>query len=496
MRAIALVCLFAMALSLTGCPIRYEAKLDELLDKRPYKKSEKEVAKYSSYKIIAVEDGSGGATINKKIVTPAMMTSVAKDMRDYLQIILDPTHDFFGPLDSVYHIRPKIEKMVLANQCRYARFRAFELHQQFTKVLGADAQKGQDVGFDITTYDPRILLIKNLDQVLPFKSIRIEKARTEKILKEMRSVRVHEKGIFGELKPLTDKYDYDWLDEDEGYVLKMYKIVESEATLTDINGDYLEIYRLIPKTNKIESMPAIKAFLDGSRGKALVLVDYDFNGDIGYGLPDELLEIEEEKIVQQDILQKITKNRFTITEKIESDKPVVAEIVKVGAPELTEESAVGFSIPRGFSADNKNYHVRIGYASPDKTVRYIMKQYHKEGEEKAKSDGLIFAYFKPKVPYDKGIVEAKVLFGESTKKISIESVDGSIVEGSIMPGDNKFIHAKPYRIDYTDSAGIRYAILDQNEDGVFEGRMLVSEGATDDVGLYDDKNNSGTYPVP
>ncbi len=490
---IKLACLMLMLIGLTGCPIHYESKLDDLMSKRPYKDSEKEIARYSSYKIF-IEEGSDGPTLNKKRVTPEMMAVATNHAGIYLDAVLDPKSKVFVPLDHVYTIRLKMEKMAQANRCRYVRFLAFDLYQKFVKTLGADAQKGKDIGFDIQAYDPRLLMISNLEEVIPFKNTRIEKARTDNKLKEIQSITVHAKGFFGDRKPNTEEYDYDWLDKNDGYVLKLFKISD-QPIMTNVNGDYLELYRLNSKTLHAESKPAIIGFLDGSHGKAIVVMDHDAEGDIGYGLPDEVLEIDEDKILDQETLKRVLQNRFILPKPITDDKPVLAEIVKVGAPTPSEESNVGFSIPHIYSTENKNYHVRIGYNASKKEIRYVIKQFHQDGADQASSDGLVFAYFKAKKPYDAHVIEVKVLFADNTKKVSIGLNDGSIETGAIINGENKFTHVRPFRIDYTDADGIRYTILDENEDGIFEKRMIVKDAVNDDVGLYDEKEHTGVYNV-
>jgi hypothetical protein len=106
-------------------------------------------------------------------------------------------------------------------------------------------------------------------------------------------------------------------------------------------------------------------------------------------------------------------------------------------------------------------------------VEYIEKEYTRSGERYEASNGKVIEYFRPSAAFA-GKVKAKVLSDDSTKKVSFEFEDGSLVEGMVTAGKNKFLADEPYAKSYNEGQK-RWWIERSEGSKVYDKRKLVGQ---------------------
>ena len=99
------------------------------------------------------------------------------------------------------------------------------------------------------------------------------------------------------------------------------------------------------------------------------------------------------------------------------------------------------------------------------------------------SAGKVLEYYRPKSEFA-GKVKAQVLHFDDTKKLQFEFEDGSIVEGFINPGKNKFIEDEPYAKSYNEGQK-RWWIEKSDGSKVYDKRKSVGQ-PKESTGEYSD----------
>ena len=424
---------------------------------------------------------------------------------------LDPKNEEMRQYLETFKLRKDVEHDEEIAQAIYDRIRAYELETQFKQKMGDTPEYGPEAEFAQGYSVRKIYLAKSLVEAFPFKSDEIEAAKKNGLLKEIEHAEMSLDATYDHKDADPDHIDdqnaFVWKGKKVAMRLTNYKIVDVAKPL-DNHGNYIEGYRVVD--GKQESAPAVKVFFPDGGGSAIVLVDTDEEGQPGFGVPNILDTLSSETRVA-DLLsngnlldalfnKKESKKNRTLPE----NKVFQIEIAKVGAPtdEWTKApSADGWIVPFKYANDKgDNYNVRVHYRKPSPAevaamiasgkphgewmrIEYIEKEYTKTGERYTASSGQVIEYYHPTEAYA-GDLKAQVLYEDDTKKVSFQFADGSIVEGFVTPGKNKFIEDAPYAKSYTEGEK-RWWIEKSDGSKVYDKRKAVGK-PKESTGQYGD----------
>lgn len=238
----------------------------------------------------------------------------------------------------------------------------------------------------------------------------IEKAKEEGRLKEV------ERGFFYVYTPFGYKVEdpsvtaegtYIWKPKLEGFLVISYAILNDEEP-DELYADYVEIFRarLVEDKVQTEKLPCLKAFrkLSGSRLEVAV-VDYDHEGEPGYGEPDSVKSIYVDtgwEILQcyKELREELAKSR--VTEREEQREIVLPPLELVIAPVGSideykgEYNPDGWTVPYEYKDEHGvNYRTYIIEEElpddyPFSRIAYIVKVW---------ADGAVYEYWTPKPEY-------------------------------------------------------------------------------------------------
>lgn len=483
-----------------GCALAYRRGfLDRAVDKG-YTNEQALAAYYMSFRWYFSRETEKGKY--QVIYSRLPLETVQKQMENYLNdlaAILDYKEEEMSKFLDVHGLRPYFEHQEKVEQAIYARIRAAMIFAKFQELAGTRSyyQHGQDMWGG---YDPKIFIIANFDEGLPFKSETIDKAKATGILKPIETVRIEHSRSYDRKNPdpsdPLDKNKFIWRSRSYSIEAVKYKIVDDEKP-RDNNGNYIEAFRIFD--GKKESKPALKAFLGGAGSYVIVIADDDKEGkDIGFGLPDSITTMSEDAVLKEESLAGLFPEQENEKRIPPQSKPIRMEIVKIGETvSAWEESkdSKGWSVPEGYQAKplKNNYNIKLRFAKPEtgeaqsgvmgKKIEAVVKEWTRPGDRYAASNFQVLEFFHPKDPYDKEISAAYVRANEDTKKISVILLNGEERTGMIVSGSNIFIQENPFAIEYT-LGDKRYRIQDDNSDGIYEKRKEVSKLSGDETGIY------------
>lgn len=140
-------------------------------------------------------------------------------------------------------------------------------------------------------YSMRLLypqLAKRLDAI-PFTAEYLEVAKREGTMKLVDEFGLTSKREFAKKVPdLQDPNEFTWKKQEMGWVVKSYKVMSDKEKPNDNVVHYIEIYRRMESGNT-EAIPAVRGFMAAGSTKVTVFViDYDREGELGHGKPDEV----------------------------------------------------------------------------------------------------------------------------------------------------------------------------------------------------------------
>lgn len=411
-----------------------------------------------------------------------------------IQGILDPKDEGARKYIEAFNLREDLKHDYEIVSATEARVKAAELDGQFKQGMGEVPSYGPEAemanGYDIK----KIFLAKSVADAFPFTSEQIEGAKKDGTLKLIEDATLDLSRTYDrkEADPAhtDDPNEFIWKGSKRAIHLSDYKIITQEKPDNN-NGDYIE--GTVLNDGVAEPKPRLKIFFPPSGGLAIVLIDTDKVGDPGFGIPDILQQISGIKSLQDVIRQgsildtlfkEKPKQEWASVPKTELFK---IEIAKVDAPVNVWETApdsTGWLVPFKYQTTmGDNYNVRIKYEKPkDMTdmdhahsqflkIEYIEKEYTTAGQRYQASQGAVTEFYKPKGDFA-GLVQAKVVFNEDTKKLDFIFPDGNEITGFVTHGSNKFIEDKPYAKSYTEG-GKRYWIEKSSGSDVFDKRKQV-----------------------
>jgi len=427
---------------------------------------------------------------------------------------LDPKNEDMVQYLRTFNLRKDIEHDEEIAQAIYDRVHASELQTQFKQAMGDIPDYGEEAqaaqGYNIR----KIYVAKPLAEAFPFTSDQIDAAQKSGSLKVISHVVLDMSNQYDHKKPNPDHpddgNDFIWVARHEAIDLTEYKIVDVDKPL-DNKGNYIEGFRVIE--GKKESKPALRVFFPANG--AIALVDYDEEGQPGFGVPDIIQRLSEETDAVSlardgQLLDSLfTKKEAKKDRVVPEAKLFKIEILPIGG-HIDEwqksQDAAGWMVPFKYTNEKgDNFNVRIHYKKPSfnpetmtsashsdyMEIEYIEKEFTRSGERYEASAGKVIEYFRPRSAggFD-GKVKAKVEFDDNTKKLTFEFEDGSVVEGFITPGKNKFLQDAPYAKSYNEGQK-RWWIEKSSGSEVFDKRKPVGQ-PKEQTGEYSSDNYEDT----
>ena len=460
-----------------------------------------------------------------KVPTSKVREQLEGSLKD-LDAALDPKNAEMKQYLDTFNLRKDMQHDEEIAQAIYDRVHAAELQTQFKQKMGDISEYGPEAEMAQGYSVRKIFVNKPLVDAFPFSSDVIDSAKKSGTLKQVATLTLDESNQYDrkEANPKNpdDPNDFVWKGRNQKIVLTEYKIIDVEKPL-DNKGDYIEGYRVIE--GKQEQYPAIKVFFPPSGSMALLLIDADEDGMPGFGVPDVIQEISSatnltDLMQNQSLLNSLfdkkeaKKNR--VVEEAQLFKIEIAPLGKHVDEWQKSPDSDGWIVPFKYAnLAGDNYNVRIKFKSikaditsgeyPNSDhahsmymeIEYIEKEYTKTGDKWEPSAGRVLEYYRPRKEFA-GKVKAKVLHFDDTKKVQFEFQDGSIVEGFVAPGKNKFIEDVPYAKSYNEGQK-RWWIESSDNNGKYDKRKAVgqpkeSTGSYSDSEMEDARQGAASKP--
>lgn len=441
------------------------------------------VAEAYAYRLkLTQENPDGTYSVYYAVLPNAEVARIAKNRIEDLEFILDYNNPDWAPYIKEFGLRPELERQLQIFKALYARLQLVDHYNNFQEYMGERSSNRPDHD---RGYDASKVFAEDVLATYPFKSDRIENVRANGTLKEVERFVWSARRELGrkESDPMDpeDPNKFVWRPEEVGIEFISYKVMDT-ANPRDSNVDYVEGTRLVMTKNglKKESKPALKLFVPNDGHSAVLIIDKDKEGEIGFLLPDFVDRVSQVTSAQGLINDSVLSRLFQRTEdekrvKPRDPPPIVVEIAPVGKNKIDvwEYNTSGWTVPFRYKnerADNYSVSVKIkgegenGYdpSSPNKQIEYFRKVWN--------GNGSVYENFYPQSSYDQANL-ARV--SVSDKRVVLVTSNGDEITGHVTPGSNKFIKDNPYSIEYTDSE-IRWLLMDEDGDDKYEKRRQVA----------------------
>ncbi|MFH1064193.1 MAG: hypothetical protein V1729_03880 [Candidatus Woesearchaeota archaeon] len=253
--------------------------------------------------------------------------------------------------------------------------------------------------------------------------------------------------------------------------------------------DYIEVYRLDDKGDK-EELPAVRIFKpSGSDELEVIVADFDFEGDPGYGVPDHvgrvfMIENGQELLQRKELIDLVFQKKRMEESRARPDisdlNPLhIAEAGKVdmAAYDIDNNGWEHF-LPDNYTASADDTPTRFKVhvkrdIDPEKTpdhgrmaaeIKWIALEYT--------GGARVVEFYKPDEKYKGKKVKVNII-GDN---VSITQEDGRIERYDV----KAVIGDRPFRIDFDRNSSKRWEILDKDEDGKhYEAKR--ERAKTDDI---------------
>ena len=477
------VLMLLVPLLLGGCAPAFGPLVREKCQNDGCTKEQQYVAEAYAYRVkLTTENPDGTFSVNYAILPNTEVARIVKNRLDDLKVVLDPKNLDWAPFIEEFGLRSELERQEQIFRALYARLRLVDNHNNFKEYMGerssympSDHYRG---------YDASRVFVEDVFEAYPFSSDRIENARASGMLKEIERFVWSARMELGRKEPdpadPDDPNKFIWRPEEVGIEFISYKVMDTPNP-RDNYVDYVEGTRLVMTKDgpKRESKPALKLFVPNGGYSAVLVIDKDKEGEIGFLLPDFVdrgSRVTAQVLVTDSVLSRL----FQRTEeekrvKPNAPPPIVVEIAPVGKNKVDvwEYSANGWTVPFRYKterADNYTVSAKIkgddqvahDPTSPNQQIEYFRKMWN--------GNGSVYENFYPQPPYDQSnIVRVSV----SDKRVMVVTNTGDEITGYVTPGTNKFIKDNPYSVEYTESE-TRWLLMDEDSDGKYEKRRQVA----------------------
>lgn len=501
LKSVLLPAAILLALGLGGCGTSYRTEFERLASEKHWTAEQTKNAYYYSLRLGFLKKAEDGtyAVVYSVLPKDDVVRQLEQNLAD-LEDILDYKNPGWNSYMKTFGMRPYFLRQEFILKAVLARLLADENDKKFKEFLGESSGHGDLAGQNVLRgYDEKVFAIVNLSKAFPFQSKVLEEARSAGLVKEVaRTVKTDSRDLYQkEPDPAdpTDKYKFVWVSKKLAFERVEYKVMVPDEVPQNSKPNYVEIWRMVD--GKRESLPAVKAFLDGY-GNAILVLDTDKEGDmIGFGLPNSVTRVAEDEVFSDRMIDRIfpdAKKDKRVEPKV---PPIRVEIVRAGSPidpwQVCPE-ADGCRTPGAYRRlpmkDNYNVRVQLkvekkkGETEKSVTIESVTKEWTDGKSEYAWSSGKVVEYYKPKA-YCQGssLLSAQVLNVENKKKIRIACKDGTEADRVVTPSANVVIEEKPFQVAFSIGE-TRWLVWDSDGDGKFDKRRKISSVLRYDIGIY------------
>jgi len=289
-RASVSVFLLLAALLWGGCAPAFGPLVREKCQNDGCTREQQYVAEAYAYRLkFTTENTDGTFSINYAVLPNHMVASIVKNRLDDLDQILNPNNPDWAPYIKEFGLRSELEHQEKIFEALYARLQLVDNFNNFKNYMGERSSyrpPEMDRGYDASK-----VFVEDVFSAYPFTSDRIEQARASGMLKEVERFVWSARRELGRKDPdpldPEDQNKFVWRPEEIGVEFISYKIMDT-ARPRDSNVDYIEGTRLSMTKDGLrhESKPALKLFVPSGNYSAVLVVDKDKEGEIGFLLPD------------------------------------------------------------------------------------------------------------------------------------------------------------------------------------------------------------------
>lgn len=471
---------------ISGCAPRYANLMRQKGQNEGWTKEQQAVAEHLSYRLkFTKENLDGTFSVNYCVLPNELVAKIVKARIDDLGEVLDYKNPDWAPYIKAFGLRGELEREEKVFKANYNRLRLIDNHNKFRQLMG-QISSSRPMETDLC-YDASRVFVEDVFATFPFTSDRIEEARKSGKLNEVERILWSAKRAFGrkdqDPSDPDDPNKFVWRAEEIGIEFVSYKILD-DPNPRDNNLDYVEGTRFTMTSNGMrrESRPALRLFVPDRSWPAVLVIDKDKEGEVGFALPDSVETVSATLTTAESLFNtpEIVNSLFPVSlqERRVQPKdppPVIVDIAPVGRNriEVWEYNDQGWTVPFRYKNDRAdNYYVSVKIKGDEnahfdpsainKQIEYLKKQWN--------GGGNVVEYFRSKPPFDQANL---VNISVGGNRVVVVTNQGEEITGYVTSGSNRVIQDRPYQVEYTESEK-RWLLADEDNDGKFEKRKQVA----------------------
>lgn len=498
-----------LIITFSGCTHVYKKDFEKIAKKETaWTENQRKAALGYSYRLKFAVNKGGRWEVNYAILTTAQVRENLDSLLENIDYTLSYKDRWEVKYVEAFKLRSYLEREEERLKAIRSWVRTAELYQKFQLIMKNIPREDlyeEHSRQKISGYNPKLIFgSTDVAKAFPFKVEEIESAKQREILKPIEHLQIAlERRLDRKEQNPADPDDPNstiWRSLNRATDWTNYKILVADNPENN-QGNYFEGHRVVE--GKKESLPAIRIFCLSNEEFCVLLLDADKEGMVGFGLPDAVEPIRRVASVTE-LAGNLTLMDQLFQEKKESSrippkkKPIFVEIAKVAGTESStwEESPTkdGWQVPFQYKNQlQNNYNIKLVFQKPelssetvsgmDKQIKYFKKEWT-QGSKYTPSIGNVIEYYPVKPPYNKrNLLEARVNYGDNTKKINLVFNDGTEENGVVIPKENRFIENDPAMIDYTEGSK-RWRIRKDDGSKVFNKRKGMPLSLGENTGEY------------
>ena len=474
------------AFALSGCAPKYATIMRDKGSAEGWTKEQQAVAEHFSYRLkFTTENSDATYSVNYSVLSNELVAKIVKERIEDLESVLDYKNSGWAPYIKAFGLRDELERELKIFKGVHNRLRLIDNYNSFRQQMG-QRSSSRPLELDLS-YDVSKVFVEDVFGVYPFISERIDEARKNNKLKEVERLLWSANRTYGrkEQDPSDpeDPNKFIWRPEEVGLEFVSYKILD-DSNPRDNTIDYIEGTRFKMTSNGIrkESKPALKLFVPERNWPSVLVIDWDKEGEVGFGLPDSVESASSGLVTAESLFATTVINRiFPVSEQEKrippkDPLPMVVEIAPVGRTKVDvwEYNDQGWTVPLRYKNDRAdNYYAahkikdddlpNFDHSSNNKQVDYFKKDWN--------GNGAVVEYFRPKAPFDQANL---VSLAVSNNRVVAVTKQGEEITGYVTSGSNRVIQDYPYQIDYSENDEKRWRIVDEDGDGKYEKKRQVA----------------------
>lgn len=431
--------------------------------------------------------------VKEQLVVLQDRAKALNEVNSYKDPELSRLVDWFKGLRLGFEKEEKITLWILQ------RLEYLDTYNKFVDLVGElpKGMLGEEVQYFFPqgreTYSLRMIYPGRDLTKIPFTARYLEAAKTQGILVKVDSFTVFDDQRYGKkIKGLRDENEFSWEERSRGWQIDSYKIQPDKEKPADNIVQYIEVYRVSSSGSK-ESKAAARGFLaTGGNNVSVFLLDYDKEGEPGFGSPDTVERVFSTLVTGRELYtDPSTRDKIleVLYERPANDKknperrkppenPVYTAIVPMEKKiDLSVWEKGTFVVPLDYKNLTQNSEIMFEKPKtqeemdlekarvPRKQIMVFIREF------KENNESIVIEYWVPKPEYSKRNVEEASGF---TYTFRVRRT-GEASEEADVSRFGKHIKMIDYRY-----GGRWFRIMDEDGDGIFEKRRWISTPTKED----------------